>query len=186
MNEKTTVKKMNAGPLGLLGFGLTTVLLNLHNSGLYGLNTMIIAMGIAVGGFMQIVAGILEFKNANNFGGTAFFAYGAFWLSLVLVWIFPPASYATSASAMGYYFLVWGLFTAVMFIGTFRHNVITRIVFGSLLLLFILLALINLFALSSLTIVAGIVGVFSGLSAIYSASGQILHEEFGKKILPLF
>ena len=30
----TTTKITNSGPLGLLGFGMTTVLLNLHNAGL--------------------------------------------------------------------------------------------------------------------------------------------------------
>ena len=45
----------NPAPLGLLGFGMTTVLLNLHNAGFYELNTMILAMGICYGGAAQIV-----------------------------------------------------------------------------------------------------------------------------------
>jgi len=39
----------NPAPLGLLGFGLTTVLLNIHNVGFYPINSMILAMGIAYG-----------------------------------------------------------------------------------------------------------------------------------------
>ena len=82
------VKLANPAPLGLLGFGLTTILLNLHNLGLIPLSMVIVGMGIAFGGFAQIVAGILEFKQGNTFGGTAFTAYGAFWFSLVIIWYF--------------------------------------------------------------------------------------------------
>ena len=72
-------KEANPAPLGLLGFGMTTVLLNLHNSGLLPLSVVVIAMGFAMGGLAQIIAGIMEFKNNNTFGATAFKAYGCFW-----------------------------------------------------------------------------------------------------------
>ena len=79
----------NPAPLGLLGFGLTTILLNLHNVGFYGLNAMIIGMGIFVGGLAQVIAGVMEFKKNNTFGATAFTAYGFFWISLVMIWLLP-------------------------------------------------------------------------------------------------
>ena len=81
--------KCNPGPLGLLGFGMTTVLLTLHNAGIIGLSAVIAAMGFALGGAAQIIAGILEFRNGNTFGGTAFTAYGFFWWSLVAIWSNP-------------------------------------------------------------------------------------------------
>jgi len=68
----------NPAPLGLLGFGLTTVLLNFHNAGFYELNTMILAMGIFYGGIAQIIAGMMEWKKNNTFGTTAFTSYGLF------------------------------------------------------------------------------------------------------------
>jgi succinate-acetate transporter protein len=40
----------NPAPLGLMGFGLTTILLNIHNAGFYPLNSMILAMGLFYGG----------------------------------------------------------------------------------------------------------------------------------------
>jgi succinate-acetate transporter protein len=75
----TQVKLANPGPLGLLGFGMTTILLNLHNAGHIPLSIVIIAMGMALGGLAQIIAGIFEFRNGNTFAGTAFSAYGTFW-----------------------------------------------------------------------------------------------------------
>ena len=73
----------NPAPLGLLGFGMTTVLLNLHNAGFFALGSMILAMGIFYGGLAQVIAGIQEWKKNNTFGATAFTSYGFFWLSLV-------------------------------------------------------------------------------------------------------
>src|SRR5262245_48898894 len=92
MNESTTQLKdttANPAPLGLLGFGMTTVLLNLHGAGFYELNSMILAMGICYGGAAQIVAGIMEWRKGNTFATTAFLSYGLFWFSLVAL-IYPP------------------------------------------------------------------------------------------------
>ena len=45
-----------------MGFGMTTVLLNLHNAGFFALGSMILAMGIFYGGLAQVIAGIMEWK----------------------------------------------------------------------------------------------------------------------------
>ena len=73
----------NPAPLGLMGFGMTTVLLNIHNTGMFPISAVILAMGIFYGGIAQIIAGCMEFKKGNTFGTTAFTSYGLFWLTLV-------------------------------------------------------------------------------------------------------
>ena len=179
-------KHANPAPLGLLGFGMTTVLLNLHNANLIPLSIMIVAMGIALGGLAQIIAGIRELCQGNTFAGTAFTAYGLFWWSLVIIWVNPfDGMAAASKTDMGYYLLMWGIFTAFMFIGTLKHNKATQVVFGSLTVLFILLALGDFTGNHTITIIAGFEGIFCGLSAIYSAMGQILNAEYGKEVMPL-
>ena len=55
----------NPAPLGLMGFGMTTVLLNIHNAGFFPVTTAILAMGIFYGGIAQIIAGILEFRKGK-------------------------------------------------------------------------------------------------------------------------
>lgn len=192
MSTETTKKVANPGPLGLLGFGMTTVLLNIHNAGFLPLSIMIVAMGICLGGLAQIIAGVRELCQGNTFGGTAFTAYGLFWWSLVLIWVNPfagtdvaPGIASADGTALGFYLLLWGIFTLVMFVGTFKHNIATRVVFGSLALLFILLALGDFTGNHTITQIAGFEGIFCGLSAIYSASGQIINAEFGKTIIPL-
>ncbi len=176
----------NPAPLGLLGFGMTTVLLNLHNAGLLPLSAVTVAMGFALGGAAQIVAGIMEFKKGNTFGATAFTAYGFFWWSLIVIWANPVAAVqAADANSVGFYLLLWGLFTLVMFVGTLKHNRATQVVFGSLTILFFLLAIGDFTGTHVIKTIAGIEGIFCGLSAIYSCAAQIINGEFGKKVLPL-
>lgn len=188
MNE-TVIRdtSANPAPLGLTGFGLTTILLNIHNAGFYPNNSMILGMGLFVGGLAQLIAGVLESKKNNTFGTTAFTAYGAFWLSLVAIWALPRLGLAEKAdeTAMGWYLSVWGLFTFGMFIGTFRLNRALQVVFGTLVLLFWLLALGDFTRNGAITIVAGYVGIVCGLSAFYAAIAQVLNEVYGRTVMPL-
>lgn len=182
-----TIKRANPAPLGLLGFGMTTILLNLHNAGIIKeLSIVIVAMGIALGGLAQIIAGILEFKKDNTFGGTAFTAYGFFWISLVLIWTlgakFPESNLKAS---MGYYLTLWGIFTLFMAIGTLKHSTVSKMVFWSLTLLFFLLAIGDFANSSTVTVIAGVVGILCGLFAMYDALAQIVNNEFDKEVLPL-
>lgn len=184
--EKQEMTIANAAPLGLLGFGMTTLLLNLHNAGIIPLSGVILAMGLCLGGAAQIIAGIMEFKRNNTFGATAFTAYGFFWWSLVLIWLNPFKDIAAADSvSMGYYLLLWGIFTAFMFIGTLKHNRATQLVFLTLTLLFLLLAIADFSEIAFIKMIAGWVGILCGASAVYSSLAQIVNNEFGKKILPL-
>ena len=142
MNNKSVNRLGNPAPLGLMGFGMTTVLLNLHNVGLFELNTMILAMGICYGGLAQIFAGLLEFRKGNTFGATAFTSYGLFWISLVCLLVFPRIGWGDSPDkmAMAFYFFIWGVFTFVMFFGTLKTNRALQFVFMSLAILFWMLA----------------------------------------------
>jgi len=178
----------NPAPLGLMGFGMTTVLLNIHNAGLYPLGSMILAMGIFYGGIAQIIAGILEFRKGNTFGMTAFSSYGLFWLTLVGLIFIPnivPGVVSPNSIAMVAYFFMWGLFTFMMFISTLKKNKALQFVFISLSILFWLLSLSELTGSSTLTTIAGYEGIICGLSAIYLAMAEVINETYGKIILPI-
>lgn len=185
-NQTTQSSIANPAPLGLLGFAMTTCLLNLHNAGFISLSIVIVAMGFALGGAAQIFAGIMEFRKNNTFGATAFTAYGFFWWSLILIWIKPFSGIkAADDISMGFYLGLWCIFTAFMFIGTLKHNHASQVVFGSLTLLFLLLSIANFAHSETIHTIAGYVGIFCGLSALYNAMGQIINHEFGKKVMPL-
>jgi len=177
----------NPAPLGLMGFGMTTVLLNLHNAGLFELGTMILAMGVFYGGIAQVIAGIMEYKKGNTFGTTAFTSYGLFWLSLVGLIVAPKMGLgnAPENSAMVAYLFMWGIFTSVMFIGTLKLNKALQFVFASLSILFFLLAISDLTGSASLKRLAGLEGIVCGLSAIYAALAQILNEVYGRVVAPI-
>lgn len=179
----------NPAPLGLLGFGMTTILLNIHNAGYYELNSMIMGMGIFVGGIAQIFAGLQEWKKNNTFGATAFTAYGSFWLSLVCIWLLPKtsfgAAYKSDETSMGFYLLIWGIFTLFMFFGTLKLNRTLQTVFLSLTVLFFMLAISDFTGNKSLRIIAGYEGIFCGLSAFYGCVALILNELYGRVVLPM-
>lgn len=183
MHAKAAV---NPAPLGLAGFALTTILLNIHNAGFYPLNVMIMAMGVFFGGLAQLIAGIMESRQGNTFGTVAFVSYGAFWLSLVFIWAMPSAGLpAADAVSMGFYLAIWGVFSFAMFIATLRGKTIGRLVFGSLVLLFFLLALATFTGSHALHVIAGYEGILCGGLALYEASALIINDKFERQVLPL-
>ena len=189
--ESTTEIKdttANPAPLGLMAFGMTTVLLNFHNAGFFALGTMILSMGIFYGGIAQIIAGAMEWKKNNTFGMLAFTSYGLFWISLVGLLVMPQLGLgeAASDSAMVAYLSMWGLFTAVMFIATLKLNRALQFIFGSLTLLFVLLALGHATGNSTITQIAGYEGIICGLSSIYTALAQVLNEVYGRVVAPIW
>jgi len=177
----------NPGPLGLFGFGMTTVLLNLHNAGFFEINSMILAMGIFYGGTAQVIAGILESKKNNTFGMTAFVSYGFFWLTLVGLIVMPKLGWIAPASetAMACYLAMWGIFTGLLFIGTLRLNRALQVVFATLTILFFLLAAGDATGNKSITHFAGYEGLICGFAAIYTGAATLLNDVYGRNFWPV-
>jgi len=190
MEQSTVIIKdntANPAPLGLLAFGLTTVLLNLHNAGIFEMNSMILAMGIFYGGLAQIIAGIIEAKKGNTFGLVAFVSYGSFWLTLVALIVMPKMGWIPPASESGMvaYLVMWGIFTALLFFGTLRISRSLQFVFATLTILFFLLALGDYSGNTFLKTFTGYEGIICGGSAIYTGAGALLNEMYGKELFPL-
>jgi succinate-acetate transporter protein len=182
-------KLANPAPLGLLAFGMTTVLLNLHNAGFYPLDSMIVAMGFAYGGIAQIVVGVLEFRKGNTFGTVAFMSYGLFWWSLVVLLLLPNTSLAVNGpttEALAAYFFMWGLFTLVMTLGTLKANRVLQTVFISLTILFFLLTARELTGNPLIGMLAGYEGIICGLSAVYLGLAEVVNEANGRTLLPIW
>jgi succinate-acetate transporter protein len=184
---EVTDKSANPAPLGLMGFGMTTVLLNMANAGWFPVDTIILSMGIFYGGIAQIIAGCMEWKKGNTFGTTAFTSYGLFWLTLVFLLLIPKYGWwaGPGTSSLIPYFFFWGLFTFYMFIGTLRLNRALQVVFGTLTILFWLLALRDYTGSASIATLTGYEGILCGLSAIYAAAAQVLNEVYGRVVLPI-
>jgi succinate-acetate transporter protein len=177
-------KLANPGPLGLMGFGMTTILLNIHNTGMFPLGSAILAVGIFYGGIAQIIAGIMEFKKGNTFGLTAFISYGSFWLTLVFILVVKSLP-GVSPAFMGWYLFLWGVFTFFMWFGTFGKNRILQFIFLSLTILYWLLAIRDWFGATTIGTIAGWEGIACGAAAVYLAMAELINESRGRTVLPI-
>lgn len=184
------VAPANPAALGLVGFGLTTVLLSLINAGVLpeGGEGVVIPLALAYGGLIQIIAGMMEFRLGNTFGTTAFLSYGAFWWWFALLLIFAHTGIIDISQAgptVGVALLLWGLLTFYLWIGTFR---LPRILFFIFLALWITFALLGLGAVTgqaSLHHLGGWLGLLTGLLAIYGSFAIVTNATWGRPVIPI-
>ncbi len=179
-------KLANPGPLGLAAFGMTTIMLNIHNAGFFPISAIIMAMGVFTGGISQVIAGILEYRKGNTFGTVAFISYGFFWISLITTMMLPKLGVAdaTPAGYMGWFLIVWGIFSAFMTIGTIKSSKVLTFVFVTLTLLFALLAIRDWTGSALIGTIAGWEGIVCGSAALYLSMAELLHEKLEYKFLP--
>mmetsp|Transcript_14660 Transcript_14660/g.29793 ORF Transcript_14660/g.29793 Transcript_14660/m.29793 type:complete len:224 (-) Transcript_14660:227-898(-) len=124
----------NPAPLGLIGFGLTTALLQIKHTRLSGedsddmdgVDTVVMGFAMFFGGLLQILAGLGEVRRNNVFGYTAFCLYGGFWMSIATIEIVsllavdgPPVS--NKKASEGMLFMV-SIFTFMLWTLTFKMN----------------------------------------------------------------
>lgn len=177
----------NPVPLGLIGLGMSIMLLNFHFAGFFPLDAMIVGMGTFCGGVEQVMVGIMAWKKNNIFAATTFSSLGLFWLSFVAITLSPSLSVSgsTSPAAMGFYLSIWAIFTGGIFLASFRRSRAIRVVFGLLLVFFLLLAAGTASASTTLIHIAGYAGILSGISAIYTGLAHVMNELFHKSLFPL-
>jgi len=186
----TGVKLMDptstAGPIGLLAFGIATVLLSLVNAGLFPLDSSIVMMGGYVGSAM-VITGYMEWRKGNTFGAAAFATFGFFWLSFVGLLLLPKLDLAAapSSTAMAAYLFMWALYAGVTFVATLKYNRALQFIFATVTVLFALLGLGYLTGNPLFTTLGGYEGVICGLSAVYTGFAQVLNEVYERTVAPL-
>jgi succinate-acetate transporter protein len=178
-------KLANPAPLGLSGFALTTWLLSMVNAGWFGGEAvpMVLACAFAFGGTAQVLAGLMEMPRGNTFGFVAFCGYGAFWWSFALFVVFFAAK--VPAAFVGWYLLLWGVFTTFMWIASFKKNKALWLVFTALTITFYLLAAKDLTGIGSLGVAGGYCGLVTAAFAFYLAAAEVINESFGREVLPI-
>ncbi|HWI86837.1 MAG TPA: acetate uptake transporter [Sphingomonas sp.] len=180
----------NPAALGLVAFGLTTVLLSLINAGILpaGGEPVVIPLALAFGGLMQILAGAFEFRLGNTFGMTAFLSYGAFWWWFAFLLLFAHNGWidiAGAGSTVGVALLLWGVLTLYLWISTFRLPKTLFFVFLTLWATFGLLGLGAILGNSSLSQAGGWLGLACGSLALYGSFGIVTNDTFGRPVVPL-
>jgi uncharacterized protein len=183
----------NPGPIGLLGFGMATLLMNLTNTGYFKLDTVVPATAICLGGGAQLIAGVLELIRGNTFGATAFGCFGAYWLTLASLWMLPNDSFKdwssikpTSEYITGTFLLPWGVFNIFMVICTLRMNLIMFLLLLGTTLLFLWQGSAHMAHNKSAIRMSGYEGVISGSIALYVSFAEVLNESWDRTLMPDF
>jgi uncharacterized protein len=176
-------------PLGLAAFALTTFVLSFFNAGIVSDTgePVVLAVALAYGGLAQVLAGMWEFRNNNTFGATAFTSFGAFWLSF---WAFnqffaDKVPSGEVGAAVGLYLIAWGIFTAYMWIASFRTTAAVNAVFALLTITFIVLGIGESGGTDWLVKAGGWFGIAKALVAWYASFAGVTNSTFGRTILPV-
>lgn len=174
----------NPAALGLAGFALTTWLLSMINAGWFGGEALglVLACALAFGGSAQAIAGLIEIPRGNTFGATAFIAYGAFWWSLALYLMYLHEHVVPAF--VGWYLLLWGVFTLYMWIATWRASRVLQLLFLALWITFFLLAASEWTGSLLIHHAGGYAGLFTALVAFYLSAAEIINETHGRSVLP--
>jgi succinate-acetate transporter protein len=181
----------NPAPLGLMGFGLTTLVLSFVNANVVGGGAatypIVLGMAIAFGGAAQLLAGMWEFRTGNTFGAVAFTSFGAFWISFFFLVSFNVAQLPAKeiGPALGLYLWMWGIFTGLLFLCTFASPRALQLLFLLLTVTFILLGIGNSGASSSMVHAGGYVGIATGAVALYIATADIMQAVYKRSVLPV-
>lgn len=167
----------NPAPLGLSAFAFTTFVLSMYNAKAMGVKVPNAVLGAAAfyGGFIQMLAGVWELVVGNTFGGTALTSYGAFWLSYVAILV-PAFGVGTAyegtgqeSDAVAFFLLAWCLFTGMLTIVTMKSTLFFFLLFFSLTITFLLLAIHDFTGNSHVQTAGGVMGVITAFLGWYNA-----------------
>lgn len=179
----------NPAALGLVGFGLTTVLLSLINAGILpaGGEGVVVPLALAYGGLIQLIAGVLEVRLSNTFGMTAFLSYGAFWWWFALLQLFAHnhmIDISAAGPTIGIALILWGVLTLYLWVSTFRLARIVFLIFLTLWPTFFLLGLGAALGNPALTHLGGWLGLLCGSLAMYGSFAFVTNSTWGREVVP--
>ena len=178
--------------LGLFGLAVITLVACSQKFGITEGVTGVMSWAIFLGGCMQLIAGVLDFKKNNVFGGTAFIAYGFFWCATAFSWAVAggmfgeQAALAFDPNQTGVAFVAYLILTAFMTIGALRTSKVLFFIFFAIDFLFIGLALSTFgIAPEATRLLAAVSELVISLLSFYAAGANVLNRHFGEEFLPL-
>jgi succinate-acetate transporter protein len=185
MSGHSNMKMANPAVVGLAGFGVTTLLLQFVNLGWMS-HGPVFASAVVYGGGVQLLAGFLEFFLGNNFGFVAFSGYGAFWISLALIWYQDGGAgpFESTHKDVALYLIAWTIFTIPLLMVSITKNKALFFIFVTLMIGFICLDIGVYHGISQLIKTAGAVLLVCALGALYLSAALVVNEAFQREILP--
>ncbi|MDO5697945.1 MAG: acetate uptake transporter [Dermatophilus congolensis] len=177
------------GALGTAAFALTTFVLSIFNAGILPVSLEPVVFGLALfyGGFVQVIAGVIEFFKNATFGAVVFSSYGGFWMSFwyYVTFVAPDLPADDKHLATGVFLLAWTIFTIYPLIASFKVHKMMVCTFVLLQITFILLTVGALGAAPAITQIGGYFGLATAFSAWYMSAASVIGSTFGREVLPL-
>ncbi len=190
IDQRNTLADPSA--LGLFGLAIITLVACSQKFGLTDGTSGVMGWAIFLGGCMQLIAGIIDFKKNNVFGGTAFVAYGFFWLAIAFGWAVGNGMFGEFAAAAfdpkqtGMAFVAYLILSTFMTIGALRTTKVLFFIFLAIDFLFIGLSLSTFGIASEAThFLAAASELVISLLSFYAAGANVLNQHFGKPTFPL-
>jgi succinate-acetate transporter protein len=182
----------NPAPLGLMGFGITTLILSIMNANLVSFaNDLPVVLGVALayGGIAQLIAGIWEFRTGNTFGAVVFCSYGSFWISFFFLAQFELGNVGGGVggvnAGLGLYLWAFAILTGILFLCTFTADRTIQAIFLFLALTLVFLGIGNSGGSASMIHVGGYLGIITSALALYTAAAAIMTFMYGREVLPV-
>ena len=175
-------------PLGLAAFALTTFLLSAKNAHWTDGTDAWLGYAFAYGGFVQLLAGMWEFRNRNVFGSTAFSTYGGFWigLGLYVLLVAPSAKQASQIdNDLGWILLAFAIFNTYMLLWSTQVNVAVFLVFLTLEATEIILFIGNFSSSENIVKFGGWIGVLTAIVAWYASAAGVINGMQERPWLPV-
>lgn len=183
----------NSAPLALAAFALTTFMLSMVNTGIVNIGVEPVVFGVALmfGGTTQLIAGIIQFRTGNTFGGVLFSTFGAFWLSLFAIaqFFLKDVPAAQVGHALGLFLIAFGIFTVWMFAASFRTNAVVVAALADLAATFFVLGAGNYGgggAITATVKAGGYLGLIVAFLAAYLSFAELCEATYGRSVLPVW
>jgi len=181
--------------LGLFGLAIVTLVASSQKLGLATGVSYLVPWEIFLGAAAQIVAGILDYKKKNIFGGTAFFAYGLFWMAMALSALINLGSFGEALQSgvdtreMGFAFIGYLILTVFLTIGATETNKVLFFIFLFICFLFLGLSVSTFVAVGAIHTafhnIAAVSEMIIALLSFYGSGANVLNNHFGRSFLPI-
>jgi len=171
--------------LGLAAFALTTFLLSAQNAGWTHGGDAWLGFALFYGGLAQFAAGIMEFRNRNVFGATAFGTYGGFWMGLFAYVQFAAPHSSNVNNDLGWILLAFAIFNAYMLLWSTRVNMAVFMVFLTLQVTEVVLFIGFFRDATTLIKAGGIIGIITAAVAWYASAAVVANGMGTRRVLPV-
>lgn len=193
--EKKEQGHVDPTALGLFGLAMVTIVASSQKLGLTSGVSYVIPWAVFLGGLAQLIAGFLDYKKGNVFGGTAFCAYGLFWFGMALSWMTnlgvlgEQMQVGVDTRQMGFAFLGYLIMTIFLTIGASRTNKVLFFIFVFIDLLFLGLTISTFVQEGSMHEAFHMLAAYSeliiALLSFYGSGANVLNNHFGYAFLPI-